>query len=264
MKHVKFVNNVVEMTVVYKYALVIFCMQFLFPVVAKLQETELDGGSDYVEEEVLARRYSFLSLDFDWNIPVDGQRQLLKRNIPGFGVRYLYQIRPEKPFFAGVSLSYGSYDQSFLEYYDFSEIDEFLFRETAYCSVFNVNLDLRYFPGLGFWIFEPFFGTSIGMSNSFLYSSIYNVDLAESHGTSLNTHSWNPVYLFEGGTLIRLAKDFEEVFGHVTVGYFSGVNNFFHLKKTDFNPADKPFRHFESKKMPVQMLKMNFGIIAYF
>jgi hypothetical protein len=246
-----------------KYVFIIFCLQLLFPAGAFLQSEEWDS-QEYMEEQDLPRRYSFFSLDFDWNIPVGSQRDYLKKHNLGIGARYLYQVKPELPLFAGVSMFYGGYDKSSYEFYDFSEVGESLFSETAECTIFNVNLDLRYFPGLGFWIFEPFVGSSIGMSNSMIITSLYNVDLAETYSIDVEESSWKPVYLFETGTLIKFEKDMDEIFGHFTIGYAAGVNNKFSLKKPDYNPSQRPINHFDRKKIPFQMMKMNFGVIAYF
>jgi len=246
-----------------KLFFLLMILSVIFPVIGKSQDS--DWQEDLSREEFKTlKRYSFLSLDFDWNIPVGMQRNFVQRHTLGLGARYLLQVKPDKPLFAGASVFYGSYDQSSYEYYDFSEIGDFLFRETSYAAIFNVHVDLRYFPGLGFWIFEPFVGTSIGMSNSMLYSSIYNVDLDENHGMIVEENNWKPVYLFETGTLIQFDKELDEVFGHFTIGYISGNSNIFFLKKTDYNPTTKPVNHFDQKKIPYQMLKINFGIIAYF
>jgi hypothetical protein len=227
---------------------------------------DVEPGDEYdFEEETTDESKDFgllLSFDFDWNQPVSLTYERFKKPIFGFNTNVLYQIDPNKPIFTGMGFSIGQFSQSSIEYYDFLEFDEFLFKKTTSFRMLNIDLKMRYFPSWTWLYFEPFIDLGIGPRYVFALTSIHNVDLDENQNTRFENGDWELAYSVGFGSLIKLGSINENIFGHFSFNYSSGNNSFFYLKKGGVATGD-PIDQYDRKSIPVRFLKIDFGLILY-
>ena len=230
---------------------------------------EMDMDTTGIEETAFDIQHAgmFFGMDFMISVPILQSHASLKKPVFGFHTQYLFQPDKSKPLFTGVSLSIGQYDSESIEYYDFVEFEENLFRETTHCDLLEINLKGRYFPGLGFSVFEPFVDLGAGFRNSFGYTEVLNVDYDENVSTRLEDSDWSLGYSLGIGTLFRFGQASNtgpDAYGHFALNYSGGENSFFYLAKPDVDGEANPVDRFTWRSIPFQVLRFNTGLILYF
>lgn len=228
-----------------------------------ISEEDNYSEEEYYEYETIGMFFSF---DFDVSVPIFLTRQDLKRPVYGIHTQFLYQIDKSRPVFMGIAFSIGRYDHESIEYYDFTEFEENLFRETANCDVMHIDFKTRYFPNWTIDGLEPFFDLSFGVRNSFAYTSVTNVDYDESVNTRFHDADWGLGYGLGLGALVDMEylTGNGNVFGHFSFDFLSGENSFLYLARDDISGVDEPIERFERKSIPFQFLNIDAGIIVYF
>lgn len=245
------------------FALMLF---FWSPNVSSAQDTisvESTYEDDYEEWETEPVGMLF-SLDFNVSVPLFQTFEQLSKPVFGFNSVLLYQIKKEMPLFTGIAFSIGRYDNEHLEYYDFTEFEENLFKESTSAYLMHFDLKARYFPAYTIWVFEPFVDLSIGARNSFALTTVTNVDYDESVLTRVEDSDWGLGYGAGIGTLINIDDESKNFFGHFSINFVSGQNSFLYLKNEYANGIGNPIDRFKRKSIPFRYLKIDTGIIIYF
>jgi len=240
---------------------------FHFPVL----NAQVEDSIYYEEEEYLEDEYDtsepfgmFFSLDFDVSTPLFESKEKLDKTVFGFQTQLLFQIKKTLPVFMGLGFSLGRYDLESVEYYDFTEFEENLFRENMNCDVLLLEFKTRYFPEIKVEGLEPFIDLSMGFRNSFAYTSKTNVDYDETVNTRFHEADWGLGYGVGIGALVNMGYFTDELFGHISFNYQGGENSYFYLIKDNFSGTSEPIDRFDRKSIPYQFLKFNVGIIFYF
>jgi hypothetical protein len=241
----------------------------MFVIISFAQE-DTDYEGEYIDvDDYLEPQYDptgvFVSLDFDMEVPILLSRQNNARINWGGHMQLLYQFIRSSPIFMGFSISFGQYDHESIEYYDFTEFEENLFKETFACSFLHLDVKSRYFPGWSFSVFEPFVDLTLGARNAYSYTTITNMDYGETVNSYSNESDWGFQYGIGLGTLIRInALNSPNVFLHYSMNYTGGENSFVYLIKDDLSGNEEPVDRFDRKSIPYQFLKMNLGLIFHF
>ena len=204
------------------------------------------------------------SLDFNASVPLFQTFEQLSKPVFGFNSVLLYQFKKELPLFTGIAFSIGRYENEYVEYYDFTEFEENLFKESTSAFLMHIDLKARYFPAYTIWILEPFVDLSIGARNSFALTKVTNVDYDENVLNRLEDSDWGLGYGAGIGTLINIDDESKNFFGHFSINFVSGQNSFMYLKKDDAIGTEDPIDRFKRKSIPFRYLKIDTGIIIYF
>lgn len=217
---------------------------------------------DYVEEEKVYKGF-MPGIDFRWTRPTSSSRNRFQESMFGLSIECLYQFDKTKPLFAGVNFHWGQYDKEFLEYIEYLDFEEYLARETSYFQQLNFDLVLRYFPGLEFWILQPYFDVGAGPRCSYGYTSVTNVDLDENLSFHFEKGDWKLGYNFGIGTLINFRNLEDEFYGSFSVSYSGGPNTYFYTKGDFITYKEPPIDRFDRISIPVNFLRFNFGFRGY-
>ena len=241
------------------------CMLIFLPAGMQAQDGE-EEDSMYQEEEqdVVSRAGMIYSLDFQLTAPIGLMRKRIQKPVVGLSTQFLFQPDKSRPFFTGLAITFGQYDSEWQEYYDYVEFEENLFRETIHCDLFGIEWKGRYFPGWTLRIAEPYVDLGLGIRNSFAYTEVENVDYGENALMRIEDSDWTFGYSLGIGALLRLDKETDTGFGHFSLSYSGGENSFLYLERKDALKTDIPVDRFDRRSIPVQMVRIDIGILFYF
>ncbi len=195
---------------------------------------------------------------FNVGVPQGFVKQHTENAGIGFNGEFLYRMRHNKPFLAGLSVTTVRIDSDFRNYVEVLDGEIFDARETTTSNVFNLSGVFRFHPEINS-LFQPYVQGILGWN--FFYTTTRNKDIEFNENFNSYTNS-NDIVLSYGGQIgLQIIPNIYYVRGDIRVGYLRNASvDFMSIDESMIFEGAFPVQYFEEHTSPVDFLTIQVGV----
>lgn len=181
----------------------------------------------------------------------------------GIELSYHKKIKDSQPVYYTFGLSYQWYGHSSLTFYD----DDFEpgypdeWKETWTNNLIGINLGTRYYLPKNIFFLQPYIGLDLKYRLLFAYSSITNVEYAETLESDTHGTNGNFGYSLTLGSLLNF--DIPNAFLNLSLSFDSGGIMNYYIKKKETGTVFYVSDYYKKSYIPNSFLTFRIGMTFY-